>query len=58
MIEESNIPNMGRIYPIYSELYGIKPGWFTEKIRTCIEKTNTIFDEYLPKDFLKKYNLL
>jgi len=27
---------VGRIYPIYPEMNGIKPGWFAEKIWNCI----------------------
>ncbi len=56
--EQTNIPNMGRIYPIYSELYGIKPWWFVEKIRSVIDTVNMLFEEHLPEEFLEKYNLL
>ncbi|HCY21034.1 TPA: hypothetical protein DIC40_04220 [Patescibacteria group bacterium] len=49
---------MGRIYPIYSELYGIRPAWFVEKIWTVLDKIEDLFDEHLPIEFLKEYNLL
>lgn len=55
---QSIIPNMGRIYPIYSELYGIRPAWFVEKIWTVLDKIEDLFDEHLPIEFLKEYNLL
>lgn len=56
--EQTNIPNMWRIYPIYSELYGIKPWRFAEKIWNLLENIDNIFDEHLPQEFLEKYNLL
>jgi ATP-dependent DNA helicase RecG len=49
---------MWRIYPIYSELYGIKPWRFAEKIWNLLENIDNIFDEHLPQEFLEKYNLL
>ncbi len=56
--EETNIPNMWRIYPIYSELYGIKPSWFVEKMRNILDNIDIFFNEHLPQEFLKKYHLL
>lgn len=56
--EQAIIPNMGRIYPIYSELYGIKPSRFVEKIRNMLDTIDQLFEEHLPQEFLKKYNLL
>lgn len=59
---EDNIENKeyatGRIYPIYSEMNGIKPGWFAEKIRNVLSEVKNIFSEYLPDDFLKKFKLM
>ncbi len=48
----------GRIYPIYSEMNGIKPGWFAEKMRNILPEVDTLFEEYLPQEFLKKFNLI
>ncbi len=56
--EQNDISNIGRIYPIYSELYWIKSNRFAEKIRNILSKIDEIFDEYLPEEFLKRYNLL
>lgn len=56
--EVSTIPNMWRIYPVYSELYGIKPWWFAEKIWMILDKVDFLFEEHLPQEFLKKYKLL
>ncbi|HRX63731.1 MAG TPA: ATP-dependent DNA helicase RecG [Candidatus Absconditabacterales bacterium] len=49
---------VGRIYPIYPEMNGIKPGWFAEKIWNCIGDIDNLFEEYLPKEFLKKFDLI
>jgi RecG-like helicase len=59
-LEESNIEtkenyNTGRIFPIYSELMGIKPGWFAQKMRLLMDKVDTIFSEYLPNEFIEKF---
>lgn len=56
--DQTTIPNMWRIYPIYSELYGIKSSWFADKIRNLIDKVDILFEEHLPIEFLEKYNLL
>lgn len=56
--ETENNPYTWRIYPVYSELYGIKSGRFAEKIWTIIDNIDIIFKEHLPEDFLKKFNLL
>jgi RecG-like helicase len=47
--------NTGRIFPIYPELMGIKPGWFAQKMRLLIDKIDTIFSEYLPQEFIEKF---
>lgn len=54
-IDESH--NIGRIYPIYPELQGIKPGRFAQKIRGLITQINTIFPDYYPDDFKKKFTI-
>lgn len=48
----------GRIYPIYSEMNWIRPSWFAEKIWNVLPEVDNLFNEYLPLDFLKKFNLL
>jgi ATP-dependent DNA helicase RecG len=50
--------NIGRITPIYSEMLGIKPSRFAKKIREHLDEIPQYFHEYLPSDFLKKFNLL
>ncbi len=55
---KSELANMWRIYPIYSELNWIKPWRFAEKIRNNINQVNSLFDEHLPENFLQKYELL
>lgn len=50
--------NSWRIYPIYSELNGIKPGRFAQKIRLLLDKVDTIFSEYLPEEFIEKFGLM
>lgn len=48
----------GRIYPIYSELNWIKPAWFSEKIWKILPFVQQEFKEYLPEEFLEKFDLL
>ena len=50
--------NSGRIFPIYPELMGIKPGWFAQKMRLLMDKVDTIFSEYLPNEFIEKFWLI
>ena len=50
--------NSGRIFPIYPELMGIKPGWFAQKMRLLMDKVDTIFSEYLPNEFIEKFWLM
>ena len=47
--------NTGRVFPIYPELMGIRPGRFAQKIRLLIDKIDTIFSEYLPNEFIEKF---
>lgn len=48
----------GRIYPIYSELQWIKPSWFANKIWQILPLVPQYFKEYLPKEFLKDFDLM
>ena len=55
---KSQVPevyNSGRIFPIYPELMGIKPGRFAQKMRLLMDKVDTIFSEYLPSEFIQKF---
>ncbi|HBB03798.1 TPA: hypothetical protein DCZ39_02735 [Patescibacteria group bacterium] len=54
----TKIYNSGRIFPIYSELMGISPGWFAQKMRLLMDKVDAIFDEYLPSEFIDKFKLI
>ncbi|MDO4713748.1 MAG: hypothetical protein Q4B28_03765 [bacterium] len=50
--------NSGRIFPVYSEMNGIKPGRFAKKIREKLDQIPNFFTEYLPEEFLSTFNLL
>lgn len=50
--------NTWRIFPIYSEMNGIKPGWFAKKTWEHLDDIPEYFSEYLPEDFLKEFKLL
>ncbi len=50
--------NTWRIFPIYSEMNGIKPGWFAKKTWEHLDNIPEYFSEYLPEDFLKEFKLL
>ena len=50
--------NSGRIFPIYSEMQGIKPWWFAQKVWNNLDKVDQLFDEYLPVEFVKEFWLL
>lgn len=56
--EKQKVHSTWRIYPIYSELSGIKPSWFAEKIWNVLPEVDNLFEEYLPKEFLDKFNLI
>ncbi len=49
--------NFGRIYPIYSDLNGIKWNWFAKKLFPIVGQLAPEFHEYLPQQFLKEYDL-
>ena len=50
--------NSGRIFPVYSEMNGIKPWWFAKKIWELRDQIPVVFAEYLPEEFLKIFHLL
>jgi len=56
--ETKEIYNSWRIFPIYPELMGIRPGWFAQKMRWLMDKVDTIFSEYLPNEFIDKFWLI
>ena len=56
--DEERSHNVGRLYPIYSELQGIKPSRFAKKIREQIPHINGYFQELYPESLRKKYKLL
>lgn len=56
--DEERSHNVGRLYPIYSELQGIKPSRFAKKIRELIPQTNQYFQENYPDSFRQKYKLM
>ncbi len=49
--------NFWRIYPVYSEMLGIKPARFARKIFSVLDEWVAEFEEYLPDSFLEKYDL-
>jgi len=56
-IEDKTSYNFGRIYPIYPELQNIKPGRFAKKMWSLTKLIKENFEEYLPKEFIKKFTL-
>ncbi len=48
----------GNIYPIYSQLWPIKPSWFARKIWENLDKIPQFFEEIFPKEFLQEFGLL
>ena len=58
LIKDDESFKTGRIYPVYPELYWISSGWFAKKMRWIIDKVDIFFDEYLPNEFLQKFDLL
>lgn len=53
-----DVYNSWRIFPIYPELMGIRPGRFAQKMRSLMDRVDTIFSEYLPKEFIEKFWLI
>ena len=53
-----DLPGIGRIYPIYPELMGIKPSRFVKRFRSLLPRLPELVKEYLPDDFLRRYGLV
>lgn len=47
-----------RLFPIYSELLWIKSWWFAKKNRSLMDRVDIFFKEYLPDEFIEKFNLM
>jgi len=50
--------NIGRIYPIYPELQGIKPHRFAQKMRLAKDTIHEHFEEHFPGEFLQEFKLM
>jgi len=58
LFNKSGVDNSGFSYPIYHETRGITSKWFYHAIEKILrEKTLDNFEDYIPEDILKKYNL-
>lgn len=58
LFEKDSKNNIGLSYPIYRESRGITSKWFYYAIQKIIkEKTLDTFEDYIPQNILKKYNL-
>lgn len=49
--------NIGRLYPVYPEMLGIKSWWFAKKIREVLPHIESAYSEYLPDDFRREFDL-
>lgn len=49
--------NIGRLYPIYSEMLGIKSSWFAKKMREVLPHSESAYLEFLPEDFRNEFDL-
>jgi RecG-like helicase len=54
-VEGDSSYNSGRIFPVYSEMQGIKPGRFAQKIWNNLDQVDSYFSEYLPEEFVKQF---
>lgn len=50
--------NIGRLYPIYPEMLGIKSARFAKKIRENMYLIDQEYVEYLPEEFRSEFDLL
>ena len=58
LFNNKNLNTSGFSYPVYRETKGITSKWFYHAIEKIFrEKTLDQFDDYIPEDILKKYNL-
>jgi RecG-like helicase len=53
-----DVYNIGRPYPVYPEMQGIKPGRFAKKMREVLHYIESEYTEYLPDDFRKEFALI
>ena len=58
MLDSAASWQVGRIYPVYSQLSGIKPAWFARKIWENLDKIPSVFEETLPEDFRQEFDLM
>lgn len=49
--------NIGRLYPVYSEMLGIKSGWFAKKMRDILSYADQEYIEYLPDECREEFEL-
>jgi ATP-dependent DNA helicase RecG len=55
--QEPDSYNIWRLYPIYSEMLGVKSWWFAKKIREVLPFIDQEYVEYLPEDFRREFGL-
>ena len=55
--ESIGSPEVGRIVPIYSEMQGIKPSWFTKKIDALLQDWYTLVSHWLPSSIIEQFTL-
>ncbi len=49
--------NMGRLYPVYPEMLGVKSWWFAKKVWSILDKVDMEYIEYLPEDFRAEFDI-
>ncbi len=56
--QEEETLHSGRIVPVYHETEGITSKWIREKLKPLIDNWMDIFEEYMPKEIIKTYDLM
>ncbi len=56
--EKNEQVHIGRIIPLYHETAGITSKWLREKIQPLVGEWSKQFEEYLPEEILKEYDLI